>query len=210
MEKRLLAQQQSIQDAMNSAEFNTSKKRKLIEETPYKKPLDGATLEALYVRWIASNDQALHLTKCPEFRVFLTYLNSNVNAHLPNSHATCEAWVLNQYKIEKDRIQLRLHASPFKIHISLDIWTSPNCLLILGIIAHYISIENQLESVVLAMKEIQGSYEGENIALIVEEVLWEWGVVSKLGYMQMDNASNNNTMIRAFSRSKCLSPLLST
>jgi hypothetical protein len=117
MEKQLLAQQQSIQDAINSAEFNTLKKRKLIEETPYKKPLDGAMLEALYVRWIASNDQALHLTECLEFRAFLTYLNSNVNAHLPNSHTTYKAWVLNQYEIEKDRIWLQLHTSPFKIHI---------------------------------------------------------------------------------------------
>jgi hypothetical protein len=53
------------------------------------------------------------------------------------------------------------------------------------------------------MREIQGPHEGENIAPIVEEVLREWGIVSKLGYMQMDNASNNDTMMRALSRSKC-------
>ena len=202
-EKRMHAQQQSIQEAMESAEFNTTKKRKLMEETLFEKPLDGATLESLFVRWIASDDQALRLTECPEFQAFLTYLNSNVNAHLPNSHVTCGKWVLNQFEIEKDRIQLRLHSSPFKIHISLDIWTSPNCLPILGIIAHYISTDNKLESAVLAMKEIQGSHKGENIAPIVEEVLWEWGIISKLGYMQMDNASNNDTMMHAFSRSKC-------
>jgi hypothetical protein len=52
------------------------------------------------------------------------------------------------------------------------------------------------------MKEIQGSHDGENVAPIVEEVLEEWGIISTLGYLQMDNASNNDTMIRAFSRSK--------
>jgi len=203
MEKRLQAQQQSIRDAISSAEFNTTKKRKLAEEIPNEKPLDGATLEALYVQWIAADDQALHLSECPEFRAFLTYLNCNINAHLLNAHSTCGLWVLNQYEIEKDRIQLRLHSSCFKIHISLDIWTSPNCLPILGIVAHYISEDNKLESAVLAMREIQGPHEGENIAPIVEEVLREWGIVSKLGYMQMDNASNNDTMMRALSRSKC-------
>jgi len=35
---------------MDSAEFNTSKKRKLTKETIYEKPLDGATLEALFIR----------------------------------------------------------------------------------------------------------------------------------------------------------------
>jgi hypothetical protein len=47
------------------------------------------------------------------------------------------------------------------------------------------------------LREIQGSHDGENIAPIVEEVLEEWGIISKLGYLQMDNASNNDTMIRA-------------
>jgi hypothetical protein len=77
-----------------------------------------------------------------------------------------------------------------------------NSLPILGIIAHYISEDNKLESVVLALKEIQGAHDGENIAPIVEEVLAEWGIISKLRYLQMDNASNNDTMIRVLGRSK--------
>jgi hypothetical protein len=123
---------------------------------------------------------------------------------LANSHATCGAWVLNQYKIEKERIQSQLHSSRYKIHITLDIWTSPNSIPILAIIAHYISEDNKLESSVLALREIQGSHDGENIAPIVEEVLEEWGIISKLGYLQMDNASNNDTMIRALGRSKLI------
>jgi len=204
MHKRLHAQQQSIQEAMDSAENNTAKKRKLTEETPKEKPLDGAVLEALYVRWIATDNKALRLVECPEFRAFLAYLNGNVNVWLTNSHSTCGEWVLNQYDIEKERVRLRLHSARTKIHLSLDIWTSPNCLPILGVVAHYISEDNQLESSVLAMREIQGSHRGENIALIVEEVIEEWGVVSKLGFIQMDNASNNDTMMRHFSRSKYL------
>jgi len=139
---------------MESAEHNTTKKRKLTEELIEEKPLDGAMLESLFVRWIATDNQALRLVECPEFRAFLTYLNSNVNVYLTNAHSTCGEWVLNQYKIEKERIRARLHASCTKIHISLDIWTSPNSLPILGIIAHYISEDNKLESAVLAMKEI--------------------------------------------------------
>jgi hypothetical protein len=41
---------------MQSAEHNTTKKRKLIEETLNEKPLDGKTLEALFVHWIAANN----------------------------------------------------------------------------------------------------------------------------------------------------------
>jgi hypothetical protein len=41
------------------------------------------------------------------------------------------------------------------------------------IIAYYISEDNKLESFVLALREIQGSHDGENITPIVEEVLKE-------------------------------------
>jgi hypothetical protein len=80
---------------MDSAQLNPNKKRKLMEEVIDEKPLDGATLEALFVRWVASNNQALCLVECPEFRAFLTYLNSNVNVYLANLHATAGLWVLN-------------------------------------------------------------------------------------------------------------------
>jgi hypothetical protein len=174
-----------------------------MEEVIDEKPLDSATLEALFVRWVVSNNQALRLVECPEFRAFLTYLNSNVNVYLANSHATAGSWVLNQFRIEKERIRLRLHSSRSKIHVSLDIWTSPNSIPILAIIAHYISEDNKLESSLLALKEIEGSHEGDNIAPIIEAELAEWGIISKLGYLQMDNASNNDTMIKALGRSKC-------
>jgi hypothetical protein len=202
MDKRLAAQQQSIQEAMDSADLNGNKRSKLTEVKLEEKELDGKVLESLFVRWIATNNQAMAIVECPEFRTFLAYLNSNVNVWLPNARSTCGEWVHTQYKIEKERIRLRLHSSRCKIHISLDIWTSPSSLPILGVIAHYISEDNQLESAVLAMKEIQGSHDGENIAPLIEEILEEWGIISKLGYLQMDNASNNDTMIRALGRSK--------
>ena len=84
----------------------------------------------------------------------------------------------------------------------MDIWTSPNTIPVLAIIGHYISEDNQLDSTVLALQEIQGSYEGENVALVVIEVLDKWGIISKLGYLQMDNVSNNDTLIRALGRGK--------
>jgi hypothetical protein len=70
------------------------------------------------------------------------------------------------------------------------------------IIAYYISKDNKLESSVLALREIQRSHDGDNIAPIVEEVLEEWGIISKLGYLQMDNALNNDIMIKALGWSK--------
>ena len=154
-----------------------------MEETLVEKPLDRATLEALFVRQVSTNNQVLWLVECLEFRAFLTYLNSNVNVYLANNHTTVRSWVLNQYTIEKERIRLRLHCSRSKIYISLDIWTSPNAIPILAIIAHYISEDNKLESSLLALKEIEGSHEGDNITPIIEAELAKQGIISKLRYL---------------------------
>jgi hypothetical protein len=40
-------------------------------------------------------------------------------------------------------------------------------------VAHYSSEDNELEHAVLALKEIQGAYNRENVALVVLEVLKE-------------------------------------
>jgi hypothetical protein len=111
--------------------------------------------------------------ECPEFRTFLTYLNSNINIYLANLYTTTGLWVLNQFKIEKERIRLRLYSSHLKIYVSLDIWTSPNAIPILTIIAHYISEDNKLELSLLVLKEIEGSYKGDNIIPIIEVELTE-------------------------------------
>lgn len=84
-EKRAFDHQSSIQEAMKSAESNTHKRRKLGVEDPLEKELDPAILESLFTRFIATNNQALRLVECPEFRAFLTYLNDNINVWLPTS-----------------------------------------------------------------------------------------------------------------------------
>jgi hypothetical protein len=78
---------------------------------------------------------------------------------------------MRQFEIEKEKIKVHLQNTKTKIHLSLDIWTSPNNKPILGFVAHYISDSGVLKQVVLAMKEIEGNHKGENIALVVMGVI---------------------------------------
>jgi hypothetical protein len=51
----------------------------------------------------------------------------------------------------------------------------------------------------LALRVIQGRHTGENLAPIVLDILQDFGITYKLGYIQMDNATNNDTLIAALS-----------
>jgi hypothetical protein len=75
--------------------------------------------------------------------------------------------------------------------------------LIFGIIAYYIFDTGVLELVILAIKEIEGNYSGLNLAPVLMDVIRDWGIALKLGYIVMDNASNNDTIMLALSIGTC-------
>jgi hypothetical protein len=188
-----------ITTAIESAEANPQKRRKLVETDGGVLSLNGDAIEVLYVKFISACNLPLRLVECPEFRAFLHYLNEDIDRWLPSSHHTIREWVLRQFKIEKERIKATLRNSKTKIHLSLDIWTSPSNKPILGVVAHYISSSGGLEHTILAMEEIEGDHKGKNLAPVLMEVISDWEIALKLGYIVMDNASNNDTMMTALS-----------
>ncbi len=99
----------------------------------------------------------------------------------------------------KVMIKVTLQKARSKIHISCDLWTSPNSLVILGIIAQFIDENRKLQSLVLALKEIDGDHTGKNIAPYVIEAIREYEIEKNLGYFVMDNADNNDTMLAELS-----------
>ena len=66
-------------------------------------------------------------------------------------------------------------------------------------VAHFVSEDNVLKHVVLDLVKVEGTHEGKNLASVVLKVLDEWGVVLKLGFFVMDNATNNDTMMEKIS-----------
>ena len=77
-----------------------------------------------------------------------------------------------------------------------DLWSSPNQLPVLGITAAYVCEDGKLETAVLALRVVEGTHDGENLSKYMMEVIIEWGIASKLGYFNMDNAPNNDAMLR--------------
>ncbi|RKK06906.1 hypothetical protein BFJ66_g18515, partial [Fusarium oxysporum f. sp. cepae] len=112
---------------------------------------------------------------------------------------TIRKWIMRQYEDQKEKVKQRIQSAKSRIHISCDLWTSPNSLANLGIVAHYVTEDGQLEHHVLALKDIDSEHDGSHLAVAVLNVVDEWGFASKLGYFVMDNAGNNDTMMRSLS-----------
>lgn len=133
----------------------------------------------------------------PEFRGLLNYLNPEIDNWLPFSPHTIKEWTMRTFETQKLVIKQELQSALSKIHFTVDLWTSPNSLAILGAIAHYITESGQLQHSVLALQEVDGEHTGENMSKSVMDVIEDYSIASKVGYFVMDNATNNDTMMRA-------------
>ncbi|KAL9561303.1 hypothetical protein ACKAV7_014658 [Fusarium commune] len=78
---------------------------------------------------------------------------------------------------KKAAIKEELDNAVTQIHLSFDLWTSPN-------------------SRLLAFKRQIGSHAGENIAYTIRNVVRDWGIDCKLGVSICDNAASNDICLR--------------
>jgi hypothetical protein len=86
-----------------------------------------------------------------------------------------------------------------KIHLWIDGWSSPNRTSILAIGATYLSHDNQIKTPLLSLREIIGQHTGANQAIMVMDTINKYAFTSNLGYLVMDNAASNDTLIRELS-----------
>lgn len=78
-------------------------------------------------------------------------------------------------------------------------WTSPNYMSMLGIIAHFPALNGTPLSILLALRRVYGSHSGSNLSDILIQVLNEYELIEKIGWFMLDNCSNNDTMLEHLS-----------
>ena len=157
--------QSSIQQALERAKEHEHKRRRI-------QPLINRDhFEQLYVRWTACCSISFRMVECVEFRALFQFIDDTVNDWLPQSHNTVKEWVVRTFELEKDHIKTSLLNALSKIHISCDLWTSPNSLAILGIVAHFITENGDLRHPVLALCELKEEHTRENISEVIIDMV---------------------------------------
>lgn len=137
----------------------------------------------------------------------IAYLNPAAMTFLPASPSTIRVWLKRQYAIYKAQVTAEFECALTKIHISADLWTSPNHKSILGLIAHYINKGGKLTHTVIAVRELEGQHKGKNQARLIEKVLKEFRIERNIGFFVGDNDSKNDTLCSGLST--CTFPLSS-
>jgi hypothetical protein len=155
--------------------------------------------EAL-VSLIATRNLSFRILEWPEFHTFCRLLNPQSKDFLHTAHSTVPRLIEKSFTARKDLIRKKLQSALSSIHLSLDIWTSPNRHLLLGVCAHFVDCSQEtLSKALLGLQSVPG-HSGQDQFDILLPLLEDYGIVQKLGCIIGDNASTNDTLCKAISR----------
>ena len=147
------------------------------------------------LRCIAVLHLPFSIVEHDEFRDLLLYCSPHLRRDntLPKSGKSIKVWMIELFLLQQAFLVALLQASRAMVHISFDLWTSPNHYCMLGVVCHFIDKNWVNRTVLLALKPLKGKHCGVNIGNILIEVLKAYSLFEFLGFCVTDNAGDNDT-----------------
>ena len=153
-----------------------------------------ARFKLLLIQWIVYCHIAFSQIENEYFRGFLSLLHEGIASLIPG-RKTIRKWIIEEFATRKRSLRHELRKARSNIHLSFDLWTSPNCYAIMAICGHYIDRTGARKTTLLAMRRVEGEHSGENMAAVVLKVIREYRIGRRIGYFMLDNASSNDTCV---------------
>ena len=164
-----------------------------------KSVLHKEVLEQALVTLIVVRNLPFRIVEWPEFHTYCQALNPESKASIIASHGTVSKLIGNSFQQQKDTVRKKLQSALTSIHLSMDIWTSPNNHLLLAICAHFIDSQGIQTKALLALRPVV-NHSGIEQWNTLEPVLHEYGIIRKLEAIIADNATTNDTLCREISQ----------
>jgi hypothetical protein len=169
----------------------------LLNNQSYKFTAEG--FRSKLCRMIAVLHLPLSLVESFEFRDLMLYCCPHLrgNDTLPKSSTTVRAWLLEMFIASQVILVKLLFESNCQVHVSFDLWSSPNYYSMLGIVCHFIDRDFKARTVLLGMKRLLGPHSGANMAELLIKVIKLYKLEKVLGFCVLDNARDNDTSLRS-------------
>jgi hypothetical protein len=88
---------------------------------------------------VADQNLSFEFPTSKSFQAYAHFMRPDAAKHLPASSTTLRTWILEAYRAHKEVMVEVLHAAPGQVHITADVWTSPNDIALLGVVGHFIN-----------------------------------------------------------------------
>jgi hypothetical protein len=148
------------------------------------------------LKWVIESHAPYRVVESESFQQMMISLSQLIRPYLVQCGSTLTNWALEEFITAQQQVVNLLANARSRIHISFDLWSSPNSYALCGIVAHFAGQDCHNHSVLIGLRRMKGAHSGENIAEVAVPVLQEYGVAANLGVFVADNAESNDTAIR--------------
>jgi hypothetical protein len=161
-----------------------------------RRQIDVTMFRSLLSKWIVWMHISFSQVESKHFRQMMVYVDAVLDSSnfWPQSGNTIRDWVLKDFGRCKEQVLKRLAESEGQIHLNFDLWTSPNSLALLGVVAHWMSKDKQLQTTLLGLR--RGAHTVENMSTVVLDVIHTFQIENRIRYFMLDNAESNDTCIK--------------
>ena len=90
------------------------------------------------------------------FRDLMLYVCPALASFFVRSHNTIRRWIMAEYRRQRLAIMGELALAKSMIHISFDMWTSPNSLGIVVVVTHFPDKDLKNRSLLIVMRRMRG------------------------------------------------------
>jgi hypothetical protein len=182
-----------LEDLLSKADDRTREK---LYSLVLEKAVDKSFIRQALVRYIIKQRLSFSVVKDPAFHAFAKALNPIAAQWIPTSHNTIRVDVIRYWTDQKIVLVDEIRSANSNIHIALDVWTSPNRILLLGTTAHFVQhVKKSVVKRLLALRPISG-HSGEDQFQVLRTILEEYQIGPKLGSIIGDNSTTNDTLCR--------------
>ncbi|KAF4954189.1 hypothetical protein FSARC_12207 [Fusarium sarcochroum] len=130
----------------------------------------------LSVGFVIDSDVPFTIFEHSFLRKIFNHFDSDLVVQMALSGSSVTREIHRLFEAKRDTIKAELCNALTAVHISFDLWTSPNRFAIMAVFAHFIDQLGHQQSRLLALRRQSGAHSGENLAgsSVAEERMTYW------------------------------------
>jgi len=114
----------------------------------------------LLIKWVVLNDQPFTEVESTPFKELLTLLKPNLKIF---SADTAKRRIMARFEVKKNEMKESFDKLDSKVSFTTDCWTSPNNLAFMGVTAHYIDKDWNIQVTTLDFLPLSGPHTESNL-----------------------------------------------
>ncbi|KAF5006069.1 hypothetical protein FDECE_7529 [Fusarium decemcellulare] len=181
-------------DSAIDAYSGATHKRRRLEQSVIPKAKIKA-IQELCVGFVIDSDVPFTIFEHGFLRKIFNYFDSDLVLQMSWSGSSVTREIHRLFEAKRDTIKAELRGALTAVHISFDLWTSPNRFAIMAVFGHFIDQLGRQQSRLLALRRQFGAHSGENLAGSLVDILHEWSIEGRVGCAISDNMAANDTCL---------------